>query len=235
MSCVYSQKMSICGDFLRWNRAEILPEELPGVEMANNESGFEKFDRPLQHTREGDEAARSALLQQLRDSLRPIIDQELGPKLRVRADGSDLVQKVLIQVLEDIPQFRGRSGAEFVQWVRRILEHDIQELLQREKFTAKRSIDREEDASHEIRQAPGRQTSPSRRVMRREHHRIVREAIDQLTDEWRVVMRMKHLDGLTMAEIARQLGRSESAVARMLISGMKELKAILKQHGITDA
>lgn len=203
--------------------------------MSNHDGVFEDFDQLLEQSRQGDELARSALLQKLRESLRPVIEQELGPKLRVRVDGSDLVQKVLIQVVADWPQFRGQTGGEFLQWVRRILEHDIQELLQREKFTAKRSIDREEDASHEIRLAPGRQTSPSRRVIRSEHNRMVREAIDQLNEEWRDVMRMKHLDDLTMAEVARKLGKSESAIARLLVNGMKELKTILKQRGITDA
>lgn len=203
--------------------------------MTTHDGSLDEFEQLLERAHQGDELARNALLQKLRVSLRPVIEQELGPKLRVRVDGSDLVQKVLIQVVADWSQFRGQSGGEFLQWVRRILEHDIQELLQREKFTARRSIDREEEASHEIRAAPGRQTSPSRRVIRSEHHRIVWEAIEQLNDEYRDVMRMKHLDELTMAEIARQLGKSESAIARLLVNGMKELKAILKQRGITDA
>ena len=203
--------------------------------MSNHDGAFEEFDRLLEQARLGDEQARSALLQKLRESLRPIIEQELGTKLRVRVDDSDLLQKVLIQVVADWPQFQGRTSGEFWQWVRRILEHDIQELLQREKFTAKRRIDREEEASHELRQAPARQTSPSHRVIRSEHNRIVREAIDQLTDEYRDAMRMKHLDELTMGEIARQLGKSESAIARLLVNGMKELKSILKQSGIRDA
>ncbi|MCA8985462.1 MAG: sigma-70 family RNA polymerase sigma factor [Planctomycetaceae bacterium] len=203
--------------------------------MTSHENNFEEYDDLLDRARQGDELARSGLLQHLRVSLRPVIEKALGPKLRVRADGSDLIQKVLTQVVADWPQFRGRTGGEFLEWVRRILEHDIQELLQREKYAAKRSIDREEDASHEIYQAPGRQTSPSRRLILKEHNQIVRDAIDQLSEECQEVMRLKHLDDLTMAEIARQLDKSESAITRQLVKGMKELKALLKQRGITDA
>ncbi len=202
--------------------------------MSNDESGFYQIDELLQQARQGDEASLSVLLQQLRSALRPVVEQTLGPKLRVRADGSDLLQKVLMQVVADLPQFRGQCGNDLMGWVRRILENDIKELLQREKFAGKRSIDREEDASHEVRAAPGRQTSPSQRMIRHEHSRIVREAIDQLDEECREVMEMKHLNNLTMAEIARQLGKSESAVARLLVNGMKQLKSILKQRGLNE-
>lgn len=203
--------------------------------MSNDESNLCQIDELLARARQGDESGLSALLQLLRLALRPAVEQTLGPKLRVRADGSDLLQKVLMQVVADLPHFRGQSGNELMGWVRRILERDIQELLQREKFAGKRSIDREEDASHEVRQAPGRQTSPSQRMIRHEHSRIVREAIDRLDGECREVMKMKHLENLTMAEIARQLDKSESAIARLLVNGMKQLKTILKQRGISDA
>ncbi len=205
--------------------------------MTNNEGSQHEFEELLGRAKQGDqgdELARTTLLQQLRIVLRPIVEREPGQKLRVRANGSDLLQKVLIQVTIDFPQFRGDTSAEFIGWVRRILERDIQEILQREKYTAKRSIDREQDASHEIRQAPGVQTSPSRRMIRSEHKQIIREAIDQLDEEVREVMRMKFLEDLSMAEIARQLDKSESAVARLLVKGMKQLKAILKQRGISD-
>ena len=202
--------------------------------MTNNEGSRNEFDELLARTIQGDELARSALLQQLRIVLRPLIEQELGQKLRVRVDGSDLLQKVLIQVTKDFPQFQGDTSSEFVGWVRKILENDIKEILQREKYTAKRSIDREQDASHEIRQAPGVQTSPSRRMIRSEHKQIVREAIEQLDDEVRVVMRMKYLEDLSMADIARKLDKSESAVARLLVKGMRQLKILLTQRGISD-
>ncbi|HCS51550.1 sigma-70 family RNA polymerase sigma factor [Rubinisphaera sp.] len=202
--------------------------------MTNNKDGRNEFEELLVRTRQGDELARSALLQHLRDVLRPIVEQELGQRLRVRADESDLLQKVLIQVTKDFPQFQGETSSEFVGWVRKILENDIKELLQKEKYTAKRSIDREQDASHEIRQAPGVQTSPSRRMIRSEHTQIVREAIDQLDDEVRVVMRMKFLEDLSMADIARKLDKSESAVARFLVKGMRQLKILLTQRGISD-
>jgi RNA polymerase sigma-70 factor (ECF subfamily) len=208
---------------------------MPGESMASEDNHLQPFEELLQQARRGDESARNALLQKVRESLRPLVENALGPKLKVRADESDMLQKVLIQVLVDLPQFRGETCPEFMGWVRRILERDLQELLEREKFTSKRSIDREEDASHEVREAMAQQTSPSQRLIRKEHSRLVLEAIELLDEEFREVMQRKYLRGQAMADIARQLGKSESAVVRLLASGMTQLKVILKQRGITDA
>lgn len=202
---------------------------------SDDDDDWHQFDELLQRARQGDESARNVVLQRLREVLRPIVEQALGPKLRVRTDGSDLLQKVLIQVTVDLPQFRGENVAEFMGWVRRIVERDILELLQREKFTSKRSIDREEDASFEIRQATGRQTSASQRMIRQEHSQHLLAALEQLDEEIREVMKSKYLVGESIAEIARQLSISESNVARLLAKGMSQVKAILKQRGITDA
>lgn len=203
--------------------------------MTSDDDEWHQFDKLLQRARQGDESARNLVLQRLRETLRPIVEQALGPKLRVRSDGSDLLQKVLIQVTVDLPQFRGENVAEFMGWVRRILERDIQEMLQREKFTSKRSIDREEGGSYEIRQAVGRQSSPSQRMIRQEHSQHLLAALEQLDEEIREVMKSKYLMGESIAEIARQLSISESNVARLLAKGMSQVKAILKQRGITDA
>ncbi len=203
--------------------------------MAHQDGETEDLSRLLELARRGDEIARSALLRQLSARMRPEIERLLSRKLRVRCDGSDLVQNLLMQIARDLPQFCGDSEGALLSWVRRILEHDIQGMLQREKYAAKRSVDREVNGGHEVHEAPGRQTSPSRRLIRGEHKQIVRIAFDQLDEEWREVMRLKHFDELTMADIARRLDKSESTVARLLVKGMRELKVLLKRHGITDS
>jgi RNA polymerase sigma-70 factor (ECF subfamily) len=50
----------------------------------------------------------------------------------------------------------------------------------------------------------------------------------QLADDQRLAVVLHYLDGLSVREIARQLGRSESSVESLLSRGRDHLRAILE-------
>ena len=189
----------------------------------------------LQQAKQGHEAALSELLRWSRDLLRREARETLAPKLRVRVDESDLVQKVCMAAFQQFSDFRGESEAEYVQWLRRILQRDIQEVLDRERHAAKRAVDREVPPSEPLRKAIGRQTSPSRRAMRREERVLIQQAIDELPADQRTVMRLKHLENVKLSEIAAQMGVTEDVVTGLLYRGMKQLKPILKKLGFENS
>jgi RNA polymerase sigma-70 factor (ECF subfamily) len=107
----------------------------------------------LERAKSGDEEALRPLVQWSRDFLRREAQDVLAPPLRVRMDESDLVQKVCLAAYQQFGQFRGSSEAEYVQWLRRILERDILEVVEREREAAKRAVDREVPGSEPLRRA----------------------------------------------------------------------------------
>lgn len=189
----------------------------------------------LEQAKRGDEAALGQLLQWSREFLRREAHETLGPQLRVRVDESDLVQKVCLAAFQQFAQFRGSSEGEYVQWLRRILERDILEVVERERDAAKRAVDREVSGSEPLRQAVDWQTSPSRRAIRREQRQIILEVLEQLPEDQREAVRIKYLEHATLQETAARMGKTEDAVSSLLQRGMKKLNALLRNRGLADS
>jgi len=78
----------------------------------------------------------------------------------------------------------------------------------------------------------GKHSSPSNRAIRNEETQIVREAIEQLPEEQREPMRLRHMENLKLSQIAERLDMTEDAVTSHLFRGMKSLKIILQKLGI---
>jgi RNA polymerase sigma-70 factor (ECF subfamily) len=66
--------------------------------------------------------------------------------------------------------------------------------------------------------------SPSSEAMRLEQSLKFLDAIAQLPPDQARAVRMRHLEGLTLLEIAQAFGRSESAVAGLVKRGVQGLR-----------
>lgn len=203
--------------------------------MANQDTNPHAIPELLEQAKRGDEAALGQLLQWSREFLRREAHETLGPQLRVRVDESDLVQKVCLAAFQQFAQFRGSSEREYVQWLRRILEQDGPEVVERERDAAKRAVDREIAGSEPLRQAVDGQTSPSRRAIRSEQRQIIREVLEQLPEDHREAVRIKYLEHVTLQETAARMDKTEDAVSCLLQRGMKKLNALLRNRGLTDS
>ena len=67
----------------------------------------------------------------------------------------------------------------------------------------------------------------SQQAIRKEHMELLDGALEQLTDDQRAAVLLKHFHDWTVAEIAGQLGRTEDAVAGLLRRGLKKLRAAM--------
>lgn len=68
---------------------------------------------------------------------------EVESSLRAKADASDLVQQTLLEAYRDFGQFRGRTEAEWLAWLRRILARNAAEFVRHYRLTGKRQTARE--------------------------------------------------------------------------------------------
>jgi RNA polymerase sigma-70 factor (ECF subfamily) len=185
----------------------------------------------LHRARGGDGEALGALLDRYRAYLRILAQRKLDGAVQARVDVSDVVQQTYLEAHRDFAAFQGEVEAELIAWLRRILEHNAAHTIERHLFAQKRTMDREKslDDSYGL-GAPlaGRvaadQTSPSRRAMLGEAAARLAEAIESLPEDQREAIRLRHLEGWTLEQLAVRFGRSESAVAGLLKRGLRGLR-----------
>ena len=117
--------------------------------------------------------------------------------------------------------FRGTTEAEFVAWLRKILAARLADLLRRYLGAKGRDIRLERDLEDGFDQSSARldrglvaeQPSPSQQASGREQAVLLADALSQLPEDYREVLVLRHLEGLTFPEVAERMGRSLDSVA----------------------
>jgi RNA polymerase sigma-70 factor (ECF subfamily) len=176
-------------------------------------------------------------LERYRSWLRLQVRQlRFDPRLRTRFDESDLVQDALLKAHENLASFRGTSEAALVRWLEEILTNVLTDALRRER-AQKRDVALEQSLHAAVAESSARlekflqadQSSPSQRVEHREELLLLAEALDQLPDDQREVVLRRDLRGESVEHIAREMQRSETAVAGLLFRGRRRLRELLTQ------
>ena len=176
-------------------------------------------------------------LDQFRSYLYLLARAHLGSKLRQQIDASDLVQQTLMDAHAKKDQFRGDTDAQRAAWLRQILAHNLADAL-RHQHRAKRDVSRQQPLEAAIddsfcrteRWLEARQSSPSQHVTNKEELLRLADALTELPDAQRDAVILRHLQGLSLAEVARELGRTEAAVAGLVYRGLNRLHDLLDEQ-----
>jgi RNA polymerase sigma-70 factor (ECF subfamily) len=171
-------------------------------------------------------------LEHYRDYLRQLSRIGVNARLRALAESSDIVQQTLLRAHERIGQFQGTSAAEFRAWLRMILARQLTDLARRAGqpyWLGRQSLEAVLDRSsaHLDSLLADEEPSPSEQAQRREQLLRLTEAVARLPEDQRMVVELHHLNGYSVAEVGRLVGRSTGSVAGLLHRGMKALRAHL--------
>jgi RNA polymerase sigma-70 factor (ECF subfamily) len=171
----------------------------------------------LQETREGNREAQARLLETVRPYLVQLAHGQLDSDLRPKMAASDVVQEVLLEAWEDLPEFRGTSRAEVVAWLQVLLKHQSVDATRRYRGAEKRSVDRElnfETVERAQGKLPAVDPSPSRQIMAHERQELVEQALRRLAADDERILRLRSQTELTFAEVGRILEISEEAARK---------------------
>ncbi len=180
---------------------------------------------------EGDEAALNRLCNVYAARVLWIIRLRMGSELRSKLESMDVVQDVLISALKDLGHFTYKTQGDFLRWLSRIAENRLRGYLQR--FHAnKRDIRKEvrldgywptaEDSVVAALDAVVT-TTPSTIMSKREDLDKLAKAIDALKPEYKQVIVLTKIEGLSCKEIGNRLGKSSEAVRKLVSRALEEL------------
>lgn len=175
------------------------------------------WQRLLVAARSGDDRALGEICERLRQYLLLAAASNLGQDLSPKVGPSDIVQATMLEACRDFDSFQGHTEAEYRAWIRRLLECNLLDAGRRFREAQCRSVSREvtfaEENGHT--EPPGRETTPSSILCRRETDELLLQAIARLPYKQRQVIELRHRQGLAYAEIAATMGMTETAVRKL--------------------
>jgi RNA polymerase sigma-70 factor (ECF subfamily) len=189
----------------------------------------------LHLARGGDTAALGRLLELYRNYLALAARLQIGPTLQSKVDPADLVQETFLKAHRHFDQFRGTTEAELVAWLRQILTLSAANLFRHYCGTEGRDVRRERDLGDALGRSStagvlglvARQSSPSQRAARREEAVLLADALGKLPPDYSEVIVLRHLEGLTFAEVAQRMGRSVDSVEKLWVRALARLRRLL--------
>jgi RNA polymerase sigma-70 factor, ECF subfamily len=202
---------------------------------------------------QGDAVAVEDLLQMHMPGLRAFVRLRCGPMLRAKESSSDIVQSVCRELLTGMDRFVYSGEAGFKAWLFTAAARKVADRAEYWK-AGKR------DAALEVSpQAAGggrggggggggggaggsaddgalfdiyrTACTPSQVVMGREALERIEAAFDALPEDYREAVVLSRVLGLSRAEVAQAMGRTETAVRHLLFRGLAQLSATLEPDG----
>ena len=186
----------------------------------------------LARAREGDQGERDRLFEACRGYLALVARTQVESWLQAKADASDLVQQTLLEAHRGFDRFEGKTEAEWLAWLRRILSHNAADLVRRYRGTSKRQARREiplrrpsdDSQAGGAPEPAGRELSPSQQLIAHDRDLQIAAALDRLAADHREVIVLRNLERLPFDVVAERMGRSRPAVQMLWARAIKKLQ-----------
>ncbi len=205
-------------------------------DAGQSEAGFDP-ELLLVLAKAGDGAALGQLLERYRNYMGLLVRLQVGRRLRRKVDVEDLLQEVWLEIHRKIVTFRGSCEREFLMWVRRmigsILANQVRHFLGtkcRDLRLERALVDDLDQSSRALdRGLIAPQSTPSQQAVRREQAVILADALQGLPDDYREVIILRQLEGLSFPDVARRLGRTEDSVKNVWLRALARLRRTLEE------
>jgi RNA polymerase sigma-70 factor (ECF subfamily) len=160
----------------------------------------------------------------------------MGRELRSKLESMDLVQDVLVEALRDLGDFTYKDEGDLLRWLSKIAENRLRDNV--DKLHAdKRDIRKEVRLDSHGPTTGGRffavhgpieATTPSVIMSRKEDLDELAKAMDELKPEYKEVIVLTKIEGLSYKEISDRLGKSNEAVRKLVSRAMAVLTSVFE-------
>ncbi len=195
----------------------------------------QQFIELLRAARAGQVESLGTLLQWYANYLTILARTQLDRRLRRRMNPSDIVQEAMLAAHKDFAAFRGHSQGELLGWLRTILVHTLHRSFAANIKVGKRDIRRErsiEELSDQMNLSaqrlaialPANSPSPSAALQNHERDLEFANQLSRLKPDYREVILLRVVQGLSFEEIAQQMDRSCGAVRMLWLRALEAFK-----------
>jgi len=177
----------------------------------------------------------AAFIELHRRQLLAYADRNIGPALRSRVEPEDIVQEVVVSALSSIDQFQV-EGRDPFRLLCQLVEQRIIDAHRHHVGAQKRSAAREVSMDAPVAGGDGfgfinmlvaSITSPSQAFSRDQKEFQLQQAIAELNDEQREILRLRFVEGLPTKDIADRIGKSDGAIRVTLTRTVAHLQEVL--------
>src|ERR1700722_7175602 len=199
------------------------------------ESGFDP-EFLLVMAKAGDGAALGRLLERYRNYMGLLVRLQIGRRLRSKVDIEDLLQEIWLEIHRKIGLFRGGSEREFLSWARRLIGSILANQVRHYIGTKSRDLRLERALADELDQSSraldesliATHSSPSQQAVRREQAVLLADALQDLPEDYREVIILRQLEGLSFPDVARRMSRTEDSVKKVWLRALSRLRRALE-------
>jgi RNA polymerase sigma-70 factor, ECF subfamily len=148
--------------------------------------------------------------------------------MRSRHDAEDVVQDAFVKAFRGLKSFKGE--ARFSTWLYRIIYTTAIDAKRKKSRRGGETREFEEGVHGELEPSEilgGRFTSPDRVAQQNQEMQSLSAALGQLSEEHRLVLTLREIDGLAYDEIADVVGVNKGTVMSRLFYARKRLQEIV--------
>lgn len=161
-----------------------------------------------------------------------MVSVQLDRRLTARIDPSDVVQDVMIEAHRLLPDYLARRPVAFYPWLKQITTNRLIDLHRRHLVAERRSVRRESErrsnrSSLLLADQLLNDDHAAARLIRDELKVRVQQALDRLSPELREVLILRHLERLSVADVAERMGIAEGTVRSRQFRALAQLRQLL--------
>jgi RNA polymerase sigma-70 factor (ECF subfamily) len=150
-----------------------------------------------------------------------------------------VAQQALLEACQALPRCRGSSEAELFGWLRATLAGVLGDEVRRYRGTQARDLSREVSLEAELDASSRRLCqlladsgpSPSDEAVRHEQGVLLADALARLPEDYREVIVLRNLEGLSQEEVGARMGRALGAVRMLWLRALSRLRRELGPGG----
>lgn len=197
----------------------------------------EQTQELLSQARSGKREAINELLDRHREALRRMVALRMDRVLQQRVDASDIVQDALVEANRRLAEYLKDPQLPFRLWLHQIAKDRLIDAHRRHRVAARRSLDREQPLAARgtldhstldlAAQLCDRELTPAAAATRHELERRFQAALEELDENDREVILLRHFEQLSNQETAQALGLSEPAAGMRYLRAVRRLRALL--------